>query len=75
MINKQGLTNFYIQYKGNNPKTLSIRLKKMEKMGMIERTVFQNETPIRIEYYPTTKKGERNIFAINYRDDVRANSK
>lgn len=47
----------------------------MEKMGMIERTVFQNETPIRIEYYPTTKKGERNSFAINYRDDVRANSR
>ena len=42
---------------------------------MIERTVFQNETPIRIEYYPTSKKGERNSFAINYRDDVRANSK
>lgn len=44
----------------------------MEKMGMIERAVFQNETPIRIEYYPT-KKGERNSFAINYRDDGRAN--
>lgn len=42
----------------------------MEKMGLIERKVL----PIRIEYYPT-KKGERNSFATNYRDDHKAYSR
>lgn len=37
-----------------NPKTLSIRLKEMEKEGLIKRQVY-NETPIRIEYYLTEK--------------------
>lgn len=39
-----------------NPKTLSIRLKEMEKDGLINRKVF-NEKPIRIEY-SLTNKGE-----------------
>jgi len=39
-----------------NPKTLSIRLKELEKNGLIKREVF-NETPVRIEYY-LTEKGE-----------------
>ena len=39
-----------------NPKTLSARLKEMEKAGLITRTVHA-ETPIRIEY-TLTKKGE-----------------
>lgn len=37
-----------------NPKTLSIRLKEMERAGLIKREVF-NETPVRIEYYLTEK--------------------
>lgn len=37
-----------------NPKTLSLRLKEMEKSGLIKREVF-NETPIRIEYSVTEK--------------------
>jgi len=37
-----------------NPKTLSIRLKEMEREGLIRREVY-NETPIRIEYYLTEK--------------------
>ena len=37
-----------------NPKTLSIRLKEMEREGLIKREVF-NETPVRIEYYLTEK--------------------
>jgi len=37
-----------------NPKTLSVRLKEMEKEGLIKRQVY-NETPIRIEYYLTEK--------------------
>jgi len=39
-----------------NPKTLSARLKEMEKDGLITRTVHP-ETPIRIEY-TLTKKGK-----------------
>jgi hypothetical protein len=34
-------------------------------MGLIERKIFPNETPIRIEYYPT----EKELFATNYRYD------
>ena len=37
-----------------NPKTLSIRLKELEKDRLINRQVF-NETPVRIEYYLTEK--------------------
>lgn len=37
-----------------NPKTLSIRLKELEKDKLIKREVF-NETPVRIEYYLTEK--------------------
>jgi len=39
-----------------NPKTLSARLKEMEKAGLISRKVF-DEVPIRIEY-TITKKGK-----------------
>ena len=38
-----------------NPKTLSARLKEMEKAGLISRTVY-DEAPIRVEY-KITKKG------------------
>ena len=40
----------------SNPKTLSARLKEMEKANLISRKVF-DETPIRIEY-KLTKKGK-----------------
>ncbi len=40
----------------SNPKTLSARLKEMEKANLITREVF-NEVPIRIEY-KLTKKGK-----------------
>jgi DNA-binding HxlR family transcriptional regulator len=40
---------------GANPKTLSVRLKEMEKIGLIKRKVYSHEMPIRIEYYPTEK--------------------
>jgi DNA-binding HxlR family transcriptional regulator len=39
----------------SNPKTLSTRLKEMEKVGLIKRRVYYNQTPVRIEYYPTEK--------------------
>ena len=38
-----------------NPKTLSARLKEMEKAGLISRTVY-DDVPIRVEY-KVTKKG------------------
>ena len=47
---------FLVSIEGTNPKTLSARLKEMEKDGLITRTV-HNETPIRVEY-GLTKKGK-----------------
>ena len=38
-----------------NPKTLTIRLREMEKSGLIKRKVYYHGTPVRIEYYPTEK--------------------
>jgi DNA-binding HxlR family transcriptional regulator len=38
-----------------NPKTLTIRLREMEKSGLIKRKVYYHDTPVRIEYYPTEK--------------------
>src|SRR5919197_411291 len=38
-----------------NPKTLSIRLREMEKLGLIKRKVVSHEIPIRVQYYPTEK--------------------
>ncbi len=55
----QGQTRFnqfLVSIEGTNPKTLSARLKEMEKDGLITRTV-HNETPIRVEY-GLTKKGK-----------------
>ncbi|HZA63622.1 MAG TPA: helix-turn-helix domain-containing protein [Nitrososphaeraceae archaeon] len=39
----------------SNPKTLSTRLREMERLGLIKRKVYSHEIPIRIEYYPTQK--------------------
>jgi len=38
-----------------NPKTLSVRLREMEKHGLIARKVYSNEKPVRVEYLPTEK--------------------
>ena len=45
---------FLDSIEGINPKTLSVRLREMEKDGLIERKVYP-ETPIRIEYSLTAK--------------------
>jgi DNA-binding HxlR family transcriptional regulator len=58
MLSNQIRFNQFIEsIEGINPKTLSTRLKEMEKDGLIHRKIY-HETPIRIEYY-LTEKGER----------------
>ena len=51
---KSRFNQFLESVEGINPKTLSVRLREMEKNGLIQRKVFP-ETPIRIEYYITEK--------------------
>ena len=46
--------NEFLTIEGINPKTLSLRLKEMQKDGIIGRRVY-HETPIRIEYFITEK--------------------
>ena len=53
-FHKSRFNQFLESVEGINPKTLSVRLREMEKNGLIERKVFP-ETPIRIEYYITEK--------------------
>ena len=55
--NQRRFNEFLNSIEEINPKTLSIRLKEMEKDGLIKRHVY-NETPIRIEYYLTQKGKE-----------------
>jgi DNA-binding HxlR family transcriptional regulator len=55
MMNNQTRFNQFIEsVQGINPKTLSTRLKEMEKNGLIHRKIY-HETPIRIEYCLTEK--------------------
>ena len=56
MRNQTRFNEFLGTIENINPKTLSLRLKELEKTKLIERTVY-DETPIRIEY-TLTKKGE-----------------
>jgi DNA-binding HxlR family transcriptional regulator len=53
-FNQTRFNQFIDSIEGINPKTLSIRLREMEKDGLIERKVYP-ETPIRIEYFLTEK--------------------
>ncbi len=54
MLHQNRFNQFLESIEGINPKTLSVRLKEMEKSELINRKVF-NETPIRIEYSVTEK--------------------
>jgi DNA-binding HxlR family transcriptional regulator len=55
MIKNQTRFNQFIDsIDGINPKILSVRLKEMEKSGLIQRKVYA-ETPIKIEYFLTEK--------------------
>ena len=55
-LNQTRFSQFLDSVEGINPKTLSVRLREMEKSGLIKRKVFAN-TPIRIDY-SITEKGE-----------------
>ena len=54
MSNQTKFNQFLDSIQGLNPKTLSTRLKEMEKNGLIQRKIY-HETPIRIEYYLTER--------------------
>ena len=54
MSNQTRFNQFIESIEGINPKTLSTRLKEMEKTGLIHRKIY-HETPIRIEYFLTEK--------------------
>ena len=55
--NQRRFNEFLNSIEEINPKTLSIRLKEMEKDGIIKRQIY-NETPVRIEYHLTQKGKE-----------------
>lgn len=57
MSNQTRFNQFIESVEGINPKTLSTRLKEMEKNGLIHRKIY-HETPIRIEYHLTEKRKE-----------------
>ena len=54
-LGQNRFNQFLDSIEGINPKTLSARLREMEKNGIIERSIFPG-TPVRIEY-TITKKG------------------
>ena len=54
ILNHTRFNQFLESVEGINPKTLSIRLREMEKSGLIKRKVYP-ETPIKIEYTVTEK--------------------
>jgi DNA-binding HxlR family transcriptional regulator len=54
LLHQSRFNQFLESIEGINPKTLSVRLKEMEKSGLIKRNVY-HETPIRIEYSVTEK--------------------
>lgn len=53
-IGQTRFNQFLDSIDGINPKTLSVRLREMERNGIIERKVFSG-TPIKVEYFITEK--------------------
>jgi len=58
MHSQTRFNEFLYSIEDANPKTLSIRLREMVGSGLIERKVYQDEIPVRIEYH-LTEKGNR----------------
>jgi DNA-binding HxlR family transcriptional regulator len=52
--NERRFNEFLHSVEGINPNTLAIRLREMERNGLVERRIF-NESPVRIEYHLTEK--------------------
>jgi DNA-binding HxlR family transcriptional regulator len=66
MSNQTRFNQFIESIEGMNPKTLSTRLKEMEKNGLIHRKIY-HETPIRIEYYLIEKgKHLKSILEVTF---------
>jgi DNA-binding HxlR family transcriptional regulator len=57
ILNHTRFSQFLESVEGINPKTLSIRLREMEKSGLIKRHVYA-QTPVKIEYAVTEKGRE-----------------
>lgn len=57
ILNHTRFNQFLESVEGINPKTLSVRLREMEKSGLIKRHVY-NQTPVKIEYTVTEKGKE-----------------
>lgn len=56
MLHDQTRFNEFLEtIEGINPKTLSVRLKEMEKNDLITRNVYTDFTPVRVEYQLTDK--------------------
>lgn len=54
LLNQTRFNQFLDSVEGINPKTLSVRLREMEKNGLIQRNV-EAGTPVKIEYAVTEK--------------------
>lgn len=54
MHNQNRFNQFLDSIEGINPKTLSVRLREMERNGLISKKIYA-ETPVRIEYAITEK--------------------
>jgi DNA-binding HxlR family transcriptional regulator len=54
LLNQNRFNQLLESIEGINPKTLSVRLREMEKSGLITRKIFP-ETPPRVEYSVTEK--------------------
>jgi len=54
LLNQAKFSQFLESIEGINPKTLTVRLREMEKSGLIKRQVYP-DTPIRVEYTITEK--------------------
>ena len=54
MLDQTRFSQFLESIEGINPKTLSVRLREMEKNNLISRKIYP-DTPIRIEYTITEK--------------------
>lgn len=54
MLNQNRFNQFLESIEGVNPKTLSVRLREMEKDGLVTRKIYP-ETPPRVEYTITEK--------------------